>query len=207
MNKNINLQNTALVLILLLFSLGSHAQADTASPLGLEFGISKDDAKKQIKSSGLNIVKNEVDTKEIRTLKFAGVLTELPVERTDNAFTELEFFDDKLMTSAVSIDNTDADFENYQDSFIDYLINKHGKPYDSEKMFNYRVWTWDLSDTKLVFSTNSDKKSVKLSYTFKPINQKRIAREIREKRQGEKKNPADQMFKDGNYSRPSNFPR
>lgn len=207
MKKNINLQNAALVLFLILFSLGSYAQEDPTSPLGFDFGISKDEAKKQIKSSGHNIVKNEVDTKEIRTMKFAGVLTELPVDRTEKAFTELEFFDDKLMTSAVSVDNTDEDFKDYQDSFIDYLITKHGEPDDSEKMFNYHIWTWDLDDTKLVFSTNSDKKSVKLSYTFKPINQKRIAREIREKRQGDKKSPADQMFKEGNYSRPSNFPR
>lgn len=209
MNKKINLQNILFILSLLLLPVNSLAQGGATPDLGFEFGMSKDEAREQIKSHGGQVIKNEVDTKEIRTLAFNGAMTQLPVDNMESVVTELEFFDDKLMSSALVVnDAPDSEFTNYRNSLIDYLNGKYGEPNNSEKMLTYHIWTWDLPDTKLVFSSNQNKGQLKLNYIYKPINQERIAKEISEKRKGgERKNPADQMFKDGDYSRPSNFPR
>lgn len=210
MNKYINLKNILLITTIVLISVSSNAQSNTAPDLGFEFGMSKDNAKKQIRSFGGKILKNEVDTKEIRTLAFTGSVSRLPVDRTEGVVTELEFFDDKLMSGALIINDVpDPEFTDSRDTLMGYLKDKYGEPRNSEKMLTYHVWTWDLPDTKLVFSSNRNKGQLKLNYTYKPLNQKRIAKEIREKRKGDEDNktPADRMFKDGNYSRPSNFPR
>ena len=59
-----------------------------------------------------------------------------------------------------------------------------------------------LSDRemKLILSSNRNKGELKLDYTYMPIADYKVEQELEVKRKGEIKNPADQMFKDGNYS-------
>lgn len=205
-----NFNSTLLFITTLLLAVCVYAQGGPASVLGFEFGISKDDAKKQIKSYGARIIKNEVDTKEIRTIMLAGTVSDIQLNSYENVYTELEFFDDKLMSSALVVnDALDDDYDGYRDTLLEYLTERYGDPQNSEKMLSYHVWTWELEDTKLVYSSNDSKNRLKVNYTYKPLNKKKIAREIEEKREGDnaESSPADQMFKEGNYSRPSNFPR
>lgn len=193
-----------------LISVSAYAQDGSTSVLGFEFGMSKDDAKKQIKSYGARIIKNDVDTKDIRTIVLSGTVSDIPLNSYENVSTELEFFDDKLMSSALVVKEApDDQYNGYRDSILEYLQGTYGEPQNSEKMLSYRIWTWELENTRLVYSSNDSKNQLKVNYTFKPLNKKRITREIDEKRKGDdaESSPADQMFKDGNYSRPSNFPR
>jgi len=204
MIDNYKLQKLIFVLLILLFPAGAYAQSNPVNAFGFELGMSKDNAKKKIKSAGKKMVSNEVDTKDIRTIVFDGLLTEAPVEGIDNSKTELEFFDDKLMSYSLIVDyDNDADHGKLQDEFIKYLTSTYGDPQDSSKMLSYRIWKWDLQDTRLVFSNNSSSNKIRLNYIYKPLDQKKVAKEIEEKRRGGKEeNPADQMFKDANYSKP-----
>ena len=76
----------------------------------------------------------------------------------------------------------------------------HGKPSSRDNMLSYDIWTWNTQDTKLILSTNRNKGEVKLDYTNMPIAEFKLDKELEVKRKGKTKNPADQMFKDGNFS-------
>lgn len=204
MNKNYILLNTITIVAVIIFPLALQAEQTLKSPLGFEFGTDKDDAKKIINSNGVDIIHNSVDTKKIRLIKFPGVFAELPVQNAKELFTELEFFDDKLMSSAVLINSREAETDSKL--LLDHLKESYGEPANSEQMLTYYIWTWEFEDTKMVFSKDSNSGSLKLNYIYKPINQKRIAREIHKKRKGDVQSPADEMFKEGNYSRPTGFP-
>lgn len=204
MNKNYILLSTIAILAVIIFPLALQAEQTLKSPLGFEFGTDKDDVKKIINSNGVDILHNSVDTKKIRLIRFPGVFAELPVQNAKQVFTELEFFDDKLMSSAVLINSREPETDSKL--LLDHLKESYGDPVNSEQMLTYYVWTWEFEDTKMVFSKDSNSGNLKLNYIYKPINQKRIAREIQRKRDGDVKSPADQMLKEGNYSRPRGFP-
>lgn len=190
----------ALSVIFMLSSSGS-ANENFVPPLGFEFEVSHKAAKEQIESSGKRILRDEVDTKEIRLVVFDGALSDLTLPDSANKFTEMEFYEGKLMSIALVINSREADFSALNDMFLDMIVSKYGDPDNHQRMFVFDLWTWEKPDTKVLLSSTDSNNRIKLSYTYKPLEDKKIAKEIDRKRRGEVRSPVDQMFKDGNYSR------
>lgn len=180
------------------------------SPLGFTFGISKKEAKELINSSGRNILKNEVDSKEIRTILIDGSIVDFPIITTTKKNTRLEFFKDKLMSTSLLMDSLDKEgITELESSLLAHLKGEFGEPSELEHVLTYKIWSWKIQDIKLLLSSNSNKGEIKLEYSYQPIMEARYQKEMSEKRKEKKvKNPADQMFKDADYSKPrynSNF--
>ncbi len=181
----------------------STAAADSlnTSRLGFKFGMSNGDAKKQIKNNGHKIVKNEMDSKEVRTIIFEGAVVEFTDVKGADQKTRLEFYKNKLMSAAVMIKSSDdLEFVDIQNEMLKQIVSKYGEPTATDKMFSYDTWEWDIDHLDLMFSTNRDKGKLKLEYTYNPVATTKVEAELDLKRRGEVRSPADQMFKDGNYS-------
>ena len=194
---------TALYLFVTLLVTTGIITADSGkpAPLGFEFGISNGDAKKQIKNSGYKIIKNEKDSKKVRTIIFDGAVVDVTDEKGMDQQTRLEFFNDKLMSSAIMIKSNDnLQFIDIQNDILKSVVSKHGEPSATDSMLSYDTWEWDIDHLILILSANRDKGKLKLEYTYHPVANTKVQSELNIKRQGETKNPADQMFKDGNYS-------
>ncbi len=177
------------------------AENTDMAPLGFKFGMSNGDAKKQIKNNGFSIIKNEKDSKEVRTIIFDGAIVDLAGISAVDQKTRLEFFQNKLMSSAVMFQTSDdLEFIDIQNAILKKIVSKLGEPDATDNMFSYETWEWDTDDTRLILSANRDKGKLKVEYTHHPVAIKKVETELNLKRKGEIKNPADQMFKDGNYS-------
>ena len=204
---NIFVMKTSGIIITFLFSfliLNAPALSDdnfVNNPFGFKFGMSSKDAKNLIKNNGNDIIKNEVDSKDIRTILFDGLLVEYPgIDNTDRK-TELEFYNDKLMSTMLVVKGLNgSQFVEIQNKLISNIEAEFGEPNSKDNMLSYDIWTWRMDHLKLILSTNRNKGQVKLDYTYVPIADIKVQNELEVKRKGEIKNPADQMFKDGNYS-------
>ena len=171
------------------------------SPLGFKFGMSNNDAKKQIKSNGHSIIKNEVDSKDVRTIIFDGVVVDVTEIEGIEQNTRLEFFQNKLMSSAVIINTSDdLQFIDVQNDLLKYIVSAYGDPNATDNMLSYETWEWDVDNLGLILSTNRNKGKLKLEYTFHPVASTKLEKELDKKRKGEIRSPSDQMFKDGNFS-------
>jgi len=62
-----------------------------------------------------------------------------------------------------------------------------------------------MPDIKLVLHTNEKNNTVKVEYTYKPVHQSRIEKELDTKRGTVHKDPATSMFLDGDYSKPKGY--
>lgn len=69
-----------------------------------------------------------------------------------------------------------------------------------DNMNFYDIWTWEKDNLKIVLSTNRKNGQIKIKYTYIPIANYKAKKELRVKRRGKLKNPAEQMFKDGDFS-------
>jgi len=177
------------------------ADSNNPAPLGFKFGMSNGDAKKQIKSNGYNIIKNEKDSKKVRTIIFEGAVVEVTDEKGIDQKTRLEFFNNKLMSSAVMIKTNDnLQFIDIQNDILKSIVSKYGEPAATDNMFSYDTWEWDIDQLGLILSANRDKGKLKLEYTYHPVASTKVESELNLKRKGKVRHPADQMFKDGNYS-------
>jgi len=171
------------------------------SPLGFKFGMSDSDAKKQIKSNGHSIIKNEVDSKDVRTILFDGVVVDVTNIDGIEQNTRLEFFQNKLMSTAVIINTSDdLQFIDVQNDLLKYIVSAYGDPDATDNMLSYEIWEWDVDNLGIIISTNRNKGKLKLEYTFHPVANAKLETELNKKRKGEYRSPSDQMFKDGNYS-------
>ena len=194
-----------LLLLLSLLILNAPVYSDDSNinnPLGFKFGMSSKRAKKLIGDNGNQIIKNEVDSKKIRTVLFDGVIVEYPYLDEADKKTRLEFYNDRLMSTSLVVKNLrGVRFTEVQNTFITNIETDFGEPDSKDHMLSYNIWTWKRPDVKLILSSNRNKGEVKLEYTYMPIARSKAERELEAKRKGEEtRNPADQMFKDGNYS-------
>ncbi len=199
----------ALIAILCFFAVSYAAaqQKPDLAPLGFTFGISDDDAEDIIESSGKRIMDNKVDSKKIRTIVMQGMIVTLPLDLEGrDVSTGLEFYDDKLLSSSLMLTAKDQ-FEETQleNEFMKYLTDKYGEPSSSDSMLYFKTWTWNMPDVKLVFHTNQKKNAIKVDYTYEPYNQAKREKELDKLRGTEAKDPAKQMFIDGDYSKPKYY--
>ena len=183
------------------------AQQGDLAPFGFKLGISEKDAKNIINSNGKRLMSDQKDSKKIRVMLIQGVIVDLPVD-TDgrDVRTELEFYDDKLLSSSVIFVADDAFEQSHlKNEFIEYLNGRFGQFVSEDSMLHFHTWTWHTEDLKLVLHTNSNDNSLKVEYTYKPIGEKRYEAELDQKRGTEKSDPAREMFLDGDYSKPTGY--
>lgn len=195
------------IICFLAVSYAAAQQKPDLAPLGFNFGISDDDAEDIIESSGKRIMDNKVDSKEIRTIVMQGMIVTLPLDLEGrDVSTGLEFYDDKLLSSSLMLTAKDQ-FEESQlrNEFMKYLTDKYGEPSSSDSMLYFKTWTWNMPDVKLVFHTNQKKNTIKVDYTYEPYNQAKREEELDKLRGTEAKDPAKQMFIDGDYSKPKYY--
>lgn len=190
--------------------LNSSAYSDNGglSPLlELEFGMSGKNAKKLIVGNNREILKDEVDSKEIRTISFNGAINEYPYISDINKAaqrTKLEFYNDKLMSTSFVIKKLQiGQFTEVLNEFLKSIKADFGDFISKDTVGSYDVWTWRQQDLKIVLSTNRNKREIKLKSTYTPLADYKAEEELNVKRRGEIRHPADQMFKDGNYSQQS----
>jgi hypothetical protein len=208
---NIITNSRLLILIVLsLFITVRHAAAQQnadLAPLGFTFGISDDDAEDLIETNGKRIMENSVDSKKIRTIVMQGMIVTLPVDlEGKDVSTGLEFYDGKLLSSSLNL-NTKDSFEESQmrDELMKYLTGKYGEPSSSDSMLTFKTWTWNMPDVKLVFHTNEKNNNMKVVYTYEPVNQAKHEKELDKQRGTEEINPAEDMFINGDYSKPKYY--
>lgn len=208
---NIVTNSRLLILIVLsLFITVHHAAAQQnadLAPLGFTFGISDDDAEDLIETNGKRIMENSVDSKKIRTIIMQGMIVTLPVDlEGKDVSTGLEFYDGKLLSSSLNL-NTKDSFEESQmrDELMKYLTGKYGEPSSSDSMLTFKTWTWNMPDVKLVFHTNEKNNNMKVVYTYEPVNQAKHEKELDKQRGTEEINPAEDMFINGDYSKPKYY--
>ena len=185
----------------------SMAENSDISPLGFQFGINKKEAMKVIDSNGKRIVENQVDSKDIRTIIMQGVIVTLPID-TDgkDVMTGLEFYNKKLLSTSLIFAAVDASEKTELEKEIThYLTEQYGEPVERSSMLYFTTTTWHMHDIKLVLHTNEKKNTVKVEYTYKPVHQSKIEDELDERRGTIKKDPATQMFLDGDYSKPTGY--
>ena len=200
------LRNLLLFLILILFTTPAYLKEfddrDNSSPLGFKFGISKKQAEEIIKSEGKKIVEKTVDSKEIKTIMIEGAIVDLPLDNSySDLQTRLEFFNDELMSSSLIFKSDDSSKkEELEAELSTFLGDLYGGAGEEEKVLDFTTWTWHVPDLKVVLSTSPNNDVTKLQYIYEPLNQSKVEKEIQIKQKGKPKDPAKQMFQDGNYS-------
>lgn len=197
------------VLILLTPSFYSDAKEDfdSGSALGFNFGISKKQAMQVIKSKGKKILENTVDSKEIRMILIQGVIEEIPLNIPESqSLTQLEFYDDELMTSTLILESADYLSRNEMaNELFKFLSDSYGETASQEKVLNFMTWTWRQPRIKIVFSADQNSDIFKIAYTYEPLSQTKMEKEFDQKRKDKPEDPATQMFLEGNYSRPKDY--
>ncbi len=198
-----------LVLILLTPSFYSNAKEefDSSSALGFNFGISKKQAMQVIKSKGKKILEDTVDSKEIRMILIQGAVEGVPLNIPESqSLTQLEFYDDELMTSTLIVESADyLSRDEMANKLFNFLSDSYGQTASREKVLNFMTWTWRQPRIKIVFSADENSDIFKIAYTYEPLNQTKMDNEFEEKRVDKPEDPASQMFLEGNYSRPKDY--
>jgi len=173
----------------------------------LEFGMSSKNAIKLIAGSNREILKNEVDSKEVRTISFNGGIVEYPSisdVKEVNKRTKLEFYDDRLMSTSLVVGKLDmVRLAKVRNEFSQSIETDFGGSTSKDRIGFYDIWTWKKQNLKIILSTNRSEGEIKLKYIYTPIADYKVEKELNVKRKGKFKHPADQMFKDGNYSQQS----
>ena len=192
------------VIVLLVFSYIPAASAQNTSEItffGFNFGTSDKDAKNIIKSKGKTIVKNDVDSKEIRTILFDGTIEDLYLDKP-NKQTRLEFYKSKLMSSSLIFYSLTGDsFIKTLNELLTEVVTAYGEPSGRDNMLSYDIWTWYFDDVKFIVSSNRNKGVIQMEYTYEPISEYKVQNELEKKRKVvEDRHPVDRMFKDGDYS-------
>ncbi len=201
------LKNPYVLLVLLTLTAVSYASAQQKAdlaPLGFTFGISDDDAQDIIETNGKRLIDDKVDSKKIRTILMQGMIVTLPLDLEGrDVSTGLEFYDNKLLSSSLIVTAKDESEESQlRDELMKYLKDKYGEPASSDSMLYFKTWTWHMPDVKMVFHTDQKNKIVKIAYTYEPVNQAKVEKDLDKLRGTEVIDPAKQMFIDGDYSKP-----
>lgn len=198
-----------LVLIFLApsFYLKAKEDFDSSSALGFNFGISKKEALRVIESKGKKILENTVDSKEVRTILIQGTIEETPLNIPESrSLTQLEFYDDELMTSTLIVESADYSSRNEMaNKLYKFLSDSYGENTSQEKVLNFITWTWRQPKVKVVLTADQNSDIFKIAYTYEPLSATKMEKEFEQKRRPKPEDPATQMFLEGNYSRPTHL--
>ena len=177
------------------------SQVNLRIPHGFEFGISKKDALGLIESSKLEVLSDREYSKNLRKVVLGGSLSGVTLDPPPDHETRLEFYRDNLMSSSILFSFEDETrFAFAKSELVGDLANVLGDTFKREKMFSYEVLSWDLSDTVVLASLNSKKRTIEIEYIYKPVLEKKTAKDLHLKRREDFGDPARQMFIDNNFS-------
>lgn len=177
------------------------SQVNLRIPHGFEFGTSRKDALNLIEFSKLEIVSDRKYSNNLRKVVLDGSLSGVALDPPPDHETRLEFYKDNLMSSSILFSFEDETrFAFAKSELVGDLANVLGDAFEREKMFSYEVLSWDLSDTVVLASVNSKKRTIEIEYIHKPVLQKKTAKDLRRKRREDPGDPARQMFIDSNFS-------
>lgn len=195
-----------IITILVLPNISVAEQADL-TPLGFKFGINKKEAKKVIDSKGKRIYKDEKDSKEMRIILMQGVIVDLPIEADGkDVMTELEFYKKKLLSTSLVFNATDeVEKDQLEAEFDQHFTEKYGEPYERDSMMYFDTTTWHIPDVMLILHTNNKANTVQVEYKYKPGLEARFEDDLDVKRGTIHKDPATQMFLEGDYSKPTDY--
>jgi hypothetical protein len=203
---------SSLVILALIFftpSFYSKAKEDfgDTSALGFNFGISKKQAMQVIKEKGKKVIENSVDSKNIRTILIQGTVGEIPLHIPESqALTQLEFYDDELMTSTLIVESADySSRDEMANELYKYLRDSYGEIANNEKVLNYITWTWRQPKVKVVLTADQNSDIFKIAYTYEPLSQTKREKELDQKRKDKPEDPATEMFLEGDYSKPAHL--
>lgn len=192
-----------LFLAVFIFLSASGHTTDLNKPLGFEFGASKKDVKKMIEEKDILILRDEDQTKDIKRLIVNGSLNDAHVVSATHHETRLEFYKNKLMSSALFYKFEDSgELFDAKDEYLNRISDEFGEPTGMEKMLTYKLWTWNLATTRILLSSNNSSKSLKVEFLHEPLMSKKIEKEIDKKLYGEAEDPAKKTFIDGDFSKP-----
>lgn len=177
------------------------SQVNLRIPHGFEFGISRKDALNLVEFSKLEIISDREYSNNLRKVVLGGSLSGVALDPPPEHETRLEFYKDNLMSSAIlfSFEN-ETRFTSAKSELVGDLANVLGDTFEREKTFSYEVLSWNLSDTVVLASLNSKKRTIEIEYIHKPVLEKKTAKDLRRKRRGDPGDPARQMFIDSNFS-------
>ncbi len=200
-----------ILLILLVFifsttlSFSKEKDSKNVTAIGFNFGISKKQALEIIKSQNKKIVEDTEDSKKIRIVLVEGLFIELPKDISySDVKTKLEFYGNELMTSSLVFKSDDPSKQSELETGLSKFLNGlYGEPKGKEQMLNISSWTWRVPYMTVVLSLNPDDNITRVEYVYNPLNQNRKDEEYEEQQQGERPDPAKQMFIDGDYSKPT----
>lgn len=177
------------------------SQVNLRTPHGFEFGISRKDALNLIESSELEVVSDRKYSNDLRKVVLDGSLSRVALDPPPDHETRLEFYKDNLMSSSILFSFEDeARFAFAKSELVSDLTNVLGDTFEREKMFSYEVMSWNLSDTVVLASLNSKRRTIEIEYIHKPVLEKKTAKDLRRKRRDDPGDPARQMFIDSNFS-------
>ncbi len=179
----------------------------TASALGFDFGISKKRALEIIRSQNRKVLEDTVDSKNIRTIVVEGAFIDLPADvNNSDVKTNLEFYDNELMDSSLVFKSGNASEQaKLKDELSKFLTSLYGEPKGREEVLYFTTWTWHAPDMSVILTVDPDSAITRVEYSYKPINETMRDEEYKKALEGERPSPADQMFKDGNYSMPTDY--
>ncbi len=184
------------------FSFPIHgSQVNLRIPHGFEFGTSRKDALALIESSKLEIVSDHKYSNDLRKVVLNDSLSGVALDPAPDHKTRLEFYKDNLMSSSVlfSFEN-ETRFASVKGKLVDDLTNVLGDSFEREKMFSYEVLSWNIMDTVVLANLNSKKRTIEIEYIYKPVLEKKTAKDLHRKRRDDPGDPAKQMFIDSNFS-------
>jgi hypothetical protein len=189
------------------FSLKAQNDVDGGSALGFNFRISKKQAIQVIEEKGKKVLENSVDSKDIRMILIQGTVEEIPLNIPESqALTQLEFYDDELMTSTLIVESADYSSRNEMaNKLYKFLSDSYGETAGMEKVLNFMTWTWRQPKVKVVLTADQNSDIFKIAYTYEPLSRTKMEKEFEEKREGKAEDPATQMFLEGNYSKPTHL--
>ena len=177
------------------------SQVNLRIPHGFEFGISRKDALNLVESSRLEIVSDRKYSNDLRKVVLGGSLSGVALDPPPDHETRLEFYKDNLMSSSILFSFEDESrFAFAKSELVGGLANVLGGTFEREKTFSYEVLSWNLSDTVVLASLNSKKRTIEIEYIHKPVLEKKTAKDLRRKRRGDPGDPAREMFIDSNFS-------
>jgi len=206
-----NLGKVFLAILILAFvtvsSFSKEKDNKAVSALGFNFGISKKGALDIIKSQNKKVLEDTVDSKNIRTIVVEGVFLDLPADANhSDVKTNLEFYDNELMASSLVFKSGDiSEQAKLKDELSKFLTGLYGEPKEKEDMLHLTAWMWHVPDMAVVLSVNPDSNVTRVECTYTPINETRKDEEYKKMQEGERLDPASQMFKEGNYSKPTQY--
>jgi hypothetical protein len=116
-------------------------------------------------------------------------------EENTETESELEFYEDRLMSAMVSYVAGDVFAQKrLEGKYTGELKGKYGEPGSRESVMGISTWIWEKGGYKILFSSNSRKNKVQLTYMYLPLVAKKYEHELKIKLKGKPPDVGKETF-------------